>query len=155
MRAVVFSIGRPSRASRTSSIRNPVRGRVLLKRAGAGACHADVAIYKDFAKDTPGSIPPPYRDDHVLGNAAVTPEPHTEVRRGRSVQAVGVLASRAHLAMTAPDRSVHEERVAHRDPPDTRPEGLDPACVLVPQDERRCRPHALPRDQELFCRTSP
>jgi propanol-preferring alcohol dehydrogenase len=42
----------------------PGPGEVVLKVAGAGACHSDVAIYKDFAKDAPGSIPPPFALGH-------------------------------------------------------------------------------------------
>jgi propanol-preferring alcohol dehydrogenase len=37
---------------------------VLLKVAGAGACHSDVAIYKEFAPDTPGAIPPAFTLGH-------------------------------------------------------------------------------------------
>jgi propanol-preferring alcohol dehydrogenase len=37
---------------------------VLLKVAGAGACHSDVAIYREFAGDTPGSIAPPFTLGH-------------------------------------------------------------------------------------------
>lgn len=39
-------------------------GEVLLKVAGAGACHSDVAIYKEFAEGTPGSLEPAF----VLGH---------------------------------------------------------------------------------------
>ncbi|MET1043745.1 MAG: NAD(P)-dependent alcohol dehydrogenase [Microbacteriaceae bacterium] len=42
----------------------PGPGEVLLKIAGAGACHSDVAIYKDFAKETPGAIPPGFTLGH-------------------------------------------------------------------------------------------
>lgn len=42
----------------------PGPGEVLLKVAGAGACHSDVALYKEFAPDTPGAIPPPFTLGH-------------------------------------------------------------------------------------------
>ncbi len=42
----------------------PGPGEVLLKVAGAGACHSDVAIYKDFAEGAPGSIPPAFTLGH-------------------------------------------------------------------------------------------
>ena len=42
----------------------PGPGEVLLKVAGAGACHSDVAIYKDFVEGAPGSIPPPFTLGH-------------------------------------------------------------------------------------------
>ena len=42
----------------------PGPGEVLLKIAGAGACHSDVAIYKEFTAEAPGSIPPPFTLGH-------------------------------------------------------------------------------------------
>jgi alcohol dehydrogenase, propanol-preferring len=42
----------------------PGPGEVLLKVAGAGACHSDVAVYREFTADGPASIPPPF----VLGH---------------------------------------------------------------------------------------
>lgn len=42
----------------------PGPGEVLLKIAGAGACHSDVAIFQDFAPDTPGAIPPAFTLGH-------------------------------------------------------------------------------------------
>lgn len=42
----------------------PGPGEVLLKVAGAGACHSDVAIYKEFAADTPGAIAPGFTLGH-------------------------------------------------------------------------------------------
>lgn len=39
-------------------------GEVVLKVAGAGACHSDVAIYKEFAEGDPGAQAPPF----VLGH---------------------------------------------------------------------------------------
>lgn len=64
MRAVVFeqyntfpSLGEVERPT-------PGPGEVLLKVAGAGACHSDVAIYKEFQEGQPGSMPPSF----VLGH---------------------------------------------------------------------------------------
>jgi alcohol dehydrogenase, propanol-preferring len=37
---------------------------VLLKVAGAGACHSDVAIYKEFTEGAPGAIPPRFTLGH-------------------------------------------------------------------------------------------
>jgi alcohol dehydrogenase, propanol-preferring len=65
MRAVRFNsfqefptleeVGRPS----------PGPGEVLLKVAGAGACHSDVAIFSDFTRDTaPPGLSPPYTLGH-------------------------------------------------------------------------------------------
>ncbi|SMX83645.1 alcohol dehydrogenase, propanol-preferring [Brevibacterium iodinum ATCC 49514] len=42
----------------------PGPGEVLLKVAGAGACHSDVAVYNEFEEGTPGAVPPPF----VLGH---------------------------------------------------------------------------------------
>ena len=64
MRAVVFSEWQTFPTLETVEQPEPGPGEVLLKVAGAGACHSDVAIYKDFAKDTPGSIPPPFTLGH-------------------------------------------------------------------------------------------
>src|SRR3546814_15731952 len=59
MRAVVFSEWQTFPSLETVDQPEPGPGEVLLKVAGAGACHSDVAIYKDFATDAPGSSPPP------------------------------------------------------------------------------------------------
>src|SRR3546814_13810114 len=64
MRAVVFSEWQTFPSLETVDQPEPGPGEVLLKVAGAGACHSDVAIYKDFAKDAPGSIPPPFTLGH-------------------------------------------------------------------------------------------
>ncbi|HTT31051.1 MAG TPA: NAD(P)-dependent alcohol dehydrogenase [Solirubrobacteraceae bacterium] len=42
----------------------PGPGEVLLKVAGAGACHSDVAVYREFAEGGPGAIPPPFTLGH-------------------------------------------------------------------------------------------
>lgn len=42
----------------------PGPGEVLIKVAGAGACHSDVAIYKEFTEGAPGALPPSF----VLGH---------------------------------------------------------------------------------------
>lgn len=41
----------------------PGPGEVLLKVAGAGACHSDVAIYR-FPKGSPGALVPPFTPGH-------------------------------------------------------------------------------------------
>jgi propanol-preferring alcohol dehydrogenase len=42
----------------------PGPGQVLLKVAGAGACHSDVAVYREFVKGAPGTIPPRFTLGH-------------------------------------------------------------------------------------------
>src|SRR3546814_12010133 len=60
MRAVVFSEWQTFPSLETVDQPEPGPGAVLLKVAGAGACHSAVATYTDFAQDAPGSIPPPF-----------------------------------------------------------------------------------------------
>ena len=64
MRAVVFSQWQTFPSIEDVEVPEPGPGEVRLKVAGAGACHSDVAIYKDFAEDAPGSIPPPFTIGH-------------------------------------------------------------------------------------------
>ena len=64
MRAVVFSQWQTFPSIEDVEVPEPGPGEVRLKVASAGACHSDVAIYKDFAKDAPGSIPPPFTIGH-------------------------------------------------------------------------------------------
>ena len=73
MRAVVFSEWQTFPTLEKVDQPEPGPGEVLLKVAGAGACHSDVAIYKDFAKDAPGSIPPPRRTGFAPSRPASTP----------------------------------------------------------------------------------
>lgn len=42
----------------------PAAGEVLLKIAGAGACHSDIAVFAEMDADTPGSIPPAFTLGH-------------------------------------------------------------------------------------------
>jgi propanol-preferring alcohol dehydrogenase len=64
MRAVVFGEWQTFPSLEDVERPEPGPGDVLVKVAGAGACHSDVAIYKEFAKDAPGSIPPPFTLGH-------------------------------------------------------------------------------------------
>lgn len=64
MRAVMFSEWQTFPDLVDVEVPEPGPGEVLLKVAGAGACHSDVALYKTFAPDTPGAIPPPF----ILGH---------------------------------------------------------------------------------------
>lgn len=64
MRAVVFSEWQTFPSVENVEQPEPRAGEVLLKVAGAGACHSDVAIYREFAKDAPGSIPPAFTLGH-------------------------------------------------------------------------------------------
>lgn len=64
MRAVVFEDWQTFPVLKNVERPKPGPGEVLLKVAGAGACHSDVAIYKEFAKDAPGSVPPSFTLGH-------------------------------------------------------------------------------------------
>jgi propanol-preferring alcohol dehydrogenase len=64
MRAVVFENWQTSPTLTEVDRPQPGPGEVLLKVAGAGACHSDVAVYKEFAEDTPGAIPPGFTLGH-------------------------------------------------------------------------------------------
>jgi propanol-preferring alcohol dehydrogenase len=64
MRAVVFENWQtfPSLIDVDRPVPGP--GEVLLKVAGAGACHSDVAIYREFTEGAPGAIPPQFTLGH-------------------------------------------------------------------------------------------
>lgn len=64
MRAVVFKDWQTFPTLEEVERPQPGPGEVLLKVAGAGACHSDVAIYKEFAEGAPGSIPPSFTLGH-------------------------------------------------------------------------------------------
>lgn len=66
MRAVVFEKFQTFPALREVDRPSPGPGEVLLKIAGSGACHSDVALYQEFAEGQPGSFAPPF----VLGHEA-------------------------------------------------------------------------------------
>ncbi|MCE3549929.1 NAD(P)-dependent alcohol dehydrogenase [Pseudonocardia sp. RS11V-5] len=64
MRAVVFEQYQTFPALREVDKPVPGPGEVLLKVAGAGACHSDVAVYREFTAGTPGAQEPGF----VLGH---------------------------------------------------------------------------------------
>jgi alcohol dehydrogenase, propanol-preferring len=64
MRAIVFKEWQTFPTLEDVQQPTPGPGEVLLKVAGAGACHSDVAIYDTFEEGAPGSLPPPF----VLGH---------------------------------------------------------------------------------------
>ena len=65
MRAVVFDEYKSMPALKEIERPTPGPGEVLLKVAGAGACHSDVAVYRDFDADFgPPQLKPPF----VLGH---------------------------------------------------------------------------------------
>lgn len=64
MRAVVFDNWRTTPHLADLDRPEPGFGEVLLKVAGAGACHSDVALYREFTPESPGALPPPF----VLGH---------------------------------------------------------------------------------------
>lgn len=64
MRAVVFSDWHTFPGIEDVDQPEPGPGEVLLKVAGAGACHSDVAVYREFDADAPVSLPPPFTLGH-------------------------------------------------------------------------------------------
>jgi propanol-preferring alcohol dehydrogenase len=64
MRAVVFSDWKTFPTLEEIEVPEPGPGEVLLKVAGAGACHSDVALFDEFESDITGLMPPPF----VLGH---------------------------------------------------------------------------------------
>ena len=64
MRAVVFSNYQTFPTIEEVEKPTPGPGEVLLKVAGAGACHSDVAIYREFTADMPGAQKPPFTLGH-------------------------------------------------------------------------------------------
>jgi propanol-preferring alcohol dehydrogenase len=64
MRAVVFEQFNTFPTLTEVERPTPGPGEVLLKVAGAGACHSDVAIYKEFQEGQPGAMAPSF----VLGH---------------------------------------------------------------------------------------
>lgn len=64
MRAVMFQQFKTFPSLEEVPKPTPGPGEVLLKIAGAGACHSDVAIYSEFDADMPGAQQPPF----VLGH---------------------------------------------------------------------------------------
>ncbi|WP_349827328.1 NAD(P)-dependent alcohol dehydrogenase [Brevibacterium litoralis] len=64
MRAVVFEKFQTFPSLTDIEKPTPGPGEVLLKVAGSGACHSDVALYKEFAEGDPGASAPPF----VLGH---------------------------------------------------------------------------------------
>lgn len=64
MKAIVFDNFKTFPTLKDIDTPTPGPGEVLLKVAGAGACHSDVAVYNDFEEGGPGSVPPPF----VLGH---------------------------------------------------------------------------------------
>lgn len=64
MRAVVFENFQTFPILKEVEKPRPGSGEILLKVAGAGACHSDVAIYKDFKKGFPGAQNPAFTLGH-------------------------------------------------------------------------------------------
>ncbi len=64
MHAVVFSDWKTFPTLEQIDVPDPGPGEVLLKVAGAGACHSDVALFDEFESDINGLMPPPF----VLGH---------------------------------------------------------------------------------------
>ena len=64
MRAVVFTAFKTFPTIEDVDVPVPGPGEVLLKVAGAGACHSDVAIFEEFESDPGGLLSPPF----VLGH---------------------------------------------------------------------------------------
>lgn len=49
----------------------PGPGEVLLKVAGSGACHSDVAIFHDYESDPTGKLSPSYALGHEVSGWVV------------------------------------------------------------------------------------
>lgn len=64
MRAVVFEDFKTFPTLQEVDRPTPGPGEVLLKVAGAGACHSDVAIFQDFDADNPSGLKAPF----ILGH---------------------------------------------------------------------------------------
>jgi alcohol dehydrogenase, propanol-preferring len=64
MRAIVFENYKTFPTLKDVEKPKPGPGEVLLKVAGAGACHSDVAIYNEFEDGSPGAVPPSF----ILGH---------------------------------------------------------------------------------------
>lgn len=64
MKAIVFEDFKTFPTLKDVERPTPGPGEVLLKVAGAGACHSDVAVYSEFEEGSPGAVPPPF----VLGH---------------------------------------------------------------------------------------
>ncbi|GAA4513851.1 NAD(P)-dependent alcohol dehydrogenase [Brevibacterium yomogidense] len=64
MRAIVFEDFKTFPTLKDVDKPTPGPGDVLLKVAGAGACHSDVSIYDEFTADSPVAFRPPF----VLGH---------------------------------------------------------------------------------------
>lgn len=64
MRAIVFEDFKTFPVLKDVEKPTPGPGEVLLKVAGAGACHSDVAVYNEFDKGAPGAVPPSF----ILGH---------------------------------------------------------------------------------------
>ncbi|WP_166877848.1 NAD(P)-dependent alcohol dehydrogenase [Salinibacterium sp. ZJ450] len=64
MRAIVFTDYQTFPSLEEVERPQPGPGEVLLKVAGAGACHSDVAIYKDFVEGAPGAQRPAFTLGH-------------------------------------------------------------------------------------------
>lgn len=64
MRAVVFEQFQTFPSLKDVDRPTPGPGEVLLKVAGAGACHSDVAVFQDFTEGAPGAQNPPFTLGH-------------------------------------------------------------------------------------------
>ncbi|WP_029088752.1 NAD(P)-dependent alcohol dehydrogenase [Brevibacterium album] len=64
MRAVVFEQFQQFPVLKEVERPVPAAGEVLLRVAGAGACHSDVSVYREFTAEHPGNIQPSF----VLGH---------------------------------------------------------------------------------------
>ncbi|HHV20110.1 MAG TPA: NAD(P)-dependent alcohol dehydrogenase [Propionibacterium sp.] len=64
MRAVVFESYKKFPVLKEVDRPKPAAGEVLLKVAGAGACHSDVAVFDEYESDPTGLLTPPF----ILGH---------------------------------------------------------------------------------------
>ena len=109
MRAVVFSDWKTFPRSKRSTCPDPGPGEVLLKVAGAGACHSDVAFFDEFESDITGFMTPPFVLGHETSGWIEALGPGVEASRWALLPGVradrlralhGVLAGAGHLLRT-------------------------------------------------------
>ena len=108
MRAVLFTDFKTFPTIEEIAVPEPGPGEVLLKVAGAGACHSDVAMFDEFESDpNNGLMTPPFVLGHetsgwveALGPGVARPRgrrPVPRVRADRLRPLQGVLARAGHV----------------------------------------------------------
>jgi len=90
MRAIVFDSWKSFPTLKEVDIPRPRPGEVLLKVAGSGACHSDVAIYSEFDESAGPQLAPPYILGHeITGWAESWGDGVTGIEKGAAYIAYG------------------------------------------------------------------